>query len=131
MKKLLLGIALLVVIAVGGLAVALMTVDVDQFRPRIQTSLSSTLGRPVSIGKMTLSLRELAFTADAIEIGDDPAFAQQPFVKTDRLAVQGAPWPLISKPELQVTHLILERSEERSVGKECVSTCISRWSPYH
>src|SRR3546814_17491069 len=23
------------------------------------------------------------------------------------------------------------RSEERRVGKECVSTCNSRWSPYH
>src|SRR3546814_14295432 len=23
------------------------------------------------------------------------------------------------------------RSEERRVGKECVSTCMSRWSPYH
>src|SRR3546814_13747949 len=25
----------------------------------------------------------------------------------------------------------LQRSEERRVGKECVSTCRSRWSPYH
>src|SRR3546814_12784213 len=25
----------------------------------------------------------------------------------------------------------LIRSEERRVGKECVSTCISRWSPYN
>src|SRR3546814_11878021 len=24
-----------------------------------------------------------------------------------------------------------ERSEERRVGKECVGTCISRWSPCH
>src|SRR3546814_20699530 len=27
--------------------------------------------------------------------------------------------------------LVLLRSEERRVGKECVSTCRSRWSPYH
>src|SRR3546814_14544565 len=26
---------------------------------------------------------------------------------------------------------LLARSEERRVGKECVSTCRSRWSPYH
>src|SRR3546814_1733855 len=26
---------------------------------------------------------------------------------------------------------LLGRSEERRVGKECVSTCRSRWSPYH
>src|SRR3546814_4038061 len=25
----------------------------------------------------------------------------------------------------------MKRSEERRVGKECVSTCRSRWSPYH
>src|SRR3546814_11631379 len=28
-------------------------------------------------------------------------------------------------------HLASLRSEERRVGKECVSTCRSRWSPYH
>src|SRR3546814_4985977 len=33
--------------------------------------------------------------------------------------------PAISRPRLVV------RSEERRVGKECVSTCRSRWSPYH
>src|SRR3546814_13471400 len=27
-------------------------------------------------------------------------------------------------------HPMAERSEERRVGKECVSTCRSRWSPY-
>src|SRR3546814_5179437 len=25
----------------------------------------------------------------------------------------------------------VDRSEERRVGKECVSTCRSRWAPYH
>src|SRR3546814_16092684 len=28
-------------------------------------------------------------------------------------------------------YLPRSRSEERRVGKECVSTCRSRWSPYH
>src|SRR3546814_3657472 len=30
-----------------------------------------------------------------------------------------------------VSVMALFRSEERRVGKECVSTCRSRWSPYH
>src|SRR3546814_10049476 len=30
-----------------------------------------------------------------------------------------------------VTTVDRNRSEERRVGKECVSTCRSRWSPYH
>src|SRR3546814_14870575 len=30
-----------------------------------------------------------------------------------------------------LSKFISDRSEERRVGKECVSTCRSRWSPYH
>src|SRR3546814_12962674 len=30
-----------------------------------------------------------------------------------------------------ITHSIADRSEERRVGKECVSKCRSRWSQYH
>src|SRR3546814_4524950 len=30
-----------------------------------------------------------------------------------------------------ITKARIRRSEERRVGKECVSTCRSRWSPYH
>src|SRR3546814_4973497 len=31
----------------------------------------------------------------------------------------------------EVERHLRTRSEERRVGKECVSTCRSRWSPYH
>src|SRR3546814_14709465 len=34
-----------------------------------------------------------------------------------------------SLPELKAA--LINRSEGRRVGKECVSTCRSRWSPYH
>src|SRR3546814_17407915 len=33
--------------------------------------------------------------------------------------------------ELAGENLMIESSEARRVGKECVSTCRSRWSPYH
>src|SRR3546814_13208355 len=32
---------------------------------------------------------------------------------------------------LLVAAQLVERSEERRVGQECVSKCRSRWSPYH
>src|SRR3546814_2502302 len=35
----------------------------------------------------------------------------------------------LREPEIY-GHDTLDRSEERRVGKECVSTCRSRWSPY-
>src|SRR3546814_6733070 len=33
--------------------------------------------------------------------------------------------------QLKTLSIRAARSEERRVGKECVSTCRSRWSPYH
>src|SRR3546814_12121127 len=42
-------------------------------------------------------------------------------------AISGA--SMILRPGVQ--KLLADRSEERRVGKECVSTCRSRWSPYH
>src|SRR3546814_7767272 len=44
-------------------------------------------------------------------------------------------WRLRSGDRVFITapavHALHDRSEERRVGKECVSTCRSRWSPYH
>src|SRR3546814_9408201 len=38
--------------------------------------------------------------------------------------------PIVGNEDV-VDDKILARSEERRVGKECVSTCRSRWSTYH
>src|SRR3546814_6258060 len=38
--------------------------------------------------------------------------------------------PSVKVPVLSTIN-VSTRSEERRVGKECVSTCRSRWSPYH
>src|SRR3546814_18266111 len=52
--------------------------------------------------------------------------------------LSGFMFPIANMPEviqwltyLQPLRYFLLRSEERSVGKECVSTCRSRCSPYH
>src|SRR3546814_10545244 len=45
------------------------------------------------------------------------------------------PWEELARRRLALPRptkkLTYPRSEERRVGKECVSTCRSRWSPYH
>src|SRR3546814_11093005 len=38
---------------------------------------------------------------------------------------------LFSHDSLAGRKVVITRSEERRVGKECVSTCRSRWSTYH
>src|SRR3546814_9201299 len=51
--------------------------------------------------------------------------------------LQAVEHPARHDPEVRVqvrsftSNLTHARSEERRVGKECVSTCRSRWSPYH
>src|SRR3546814_16838841 len=58
-----------------------------------------------------------------------PAFAQRcPMgsVKTRRLKPGGRPKKTVPRPAWT-----LRSSEERRVGKECVSTCRSRWAPFH
>src|SRR3546814_2860915 len=39
--------------------------------------------------------------------------------------------PIVEKWQPYRSYAALARSEERRVGKECVSTCSYRWSPYH
>src|SRR3546814_13957968 len=38
---------------------------------------------------------------------------------------------IVATPTLTGQTITLDRSEERRVGKECISTCRSRWSPNH
>src|SRR3546814_4405903 len=67
-----------------------------------------------------------------------PAFAFRLFFDACRLSR----WPLAgcktgrplvgtSSDTRRGIHHGHQRSEERRVGKECASTCRSRWSPYH
>src|SRR3546814_17529844 len=39
----------------------------------------------------------------------------------------------VARADMNTTSAVMKawRSEERRGGKECVSTCRSRWSPYH
>src|SRR3546814_14941956 len=39
--------------------------------------------------------------------------------------------PVALQSPVQPALMAMMRSEERRVGKECVSSCRSRWSPYH
>src|SRR3546814_12181788 len=48
------------------------------------------------------------------------------FGRTGRIAIRQP-----TKHRFTKQAMIAIRSEERRVGKECVSTCRSRWSPYH
>src|SRR3546814_18828250 len=60
-------------------------------------------------------------------VGNPPFIAY----KAPDLAAEAALRLHISLVAIDIQHHRPRRSEERRVGKECVSTCRSRWSPYH
>src|SRR3546814_12352422 len=54
--------------------------------------------------------------------------AKQIMASAKRPAVANT--PAAGRPRASAAALVGHRSEERRVGKECVSTCRSRWAPY-
>src|SRR3546814_18094405 len=62
------------------------------------------------------------------EMGEDAGEPEpvRPLDKRVEFPRLGVPHPEPAHPGVD-----LQRSEERRVGKECVSTCRYRWSPYH
>jgi len=59
----------------------------NQFRPTLENELAKTLGRPVKIGNLELSLLSGGLRADDIAIAEDPAFGKDPFLRAKSLAV--------------------------------------------
>src|SRR3546814_6267789 len=60
-----------------------------------------------------------------------PVAACSEIVGQDDSAIEAPPEIGNDERRLHVRAYNHWRSEERRVGKECVSTCRSRWSPYH
>src|SRR3546814_7345150 len=54
-----------------------------------------------------------------------------PICRARRVPIAGWSNSNPPKPSAPIRSPAGQRSEERRVGKECVSTCRSRWSPYH
>ena len=75
-------VAMLVVILV---ALPFM-VNVNSFRPKIESEMSSALGRPVTLGDLSLSILSGSVKVN-VAIADDPGFSKAPFVTAKSLRV--------------------------------------------
>lgn len=113
MKRLLIGLFALVLALVVAGAAALMLVDANRFRPQVQATLSQALGREVTLGQLHVSVFSGALSADAIRIGDDPAFGSEPFIQARSLALGVRLWPLIAHRQLRITSLTLDQPQVR------------------
>jgi len=81
--------------------------NADAFRPMIETQLTNTLGRTVTMGKLTFSLMHGSLMADEIVICDDPAFSDVPFLQAQKLDVGIEIIPLLMHRQVRITDLTI------------------------
>src|SRR3546814_16046338 len=78
----------------------------------------------LAVESLRSAVRSLALVATPLE--SMPAFAERA-----RQIDAGGLAGTVEKSLKRWFSGLAGRSEERRVGKECISTCRSRWSPYH
>jgi AsmA protein len=100
-------VALLIVAAIA----LPFLINVNSFRPQIESNLSSALGRPVKVGNLSLSILSGSVEADQLSIADDPKFSKAPFIQAKSLQVGVELMPLIFSKQLNVTKLVIEHPE--------------------
>src|ERR1700684_1581415 len=102
MKKIL----IIVGIAVAVLLILLLAlpalIDVNRFKPTLETDLSTALGRNVQIGNISLALLSGGVTVDSVVISADPAFSNTPFLQAKQLTAGVDLMPLIFSKQLEV-----------------------------
>jgi AsmA protein len=100
-----LGVVIAVIVLL--FAVAPLLINVDQFRPQVETQLKAALGRDVKIGKLSLSPFAGHVTAEELTISDDPAFGKEPFVSAKSIEISASLLPILMGKGLQVSSVTL------------------------
>ena len=100
------GIVLLVLLAA---IVALpFFLDVNQFKPELESKLSGALGREVRVGKLKLSPLSGSVAVEEINIADNPSFSHSPFVNAQSLKMGIELKPLIFSKSVRITGIVLD-----------------------
>ncbi len=90
-----------------GLCIPLF-LNADSFRARIETALTTSLGRKVTLGKLDLSVLTGNLVAENATLADDPAFSTQPFLQASRVKIGVEIFPLIFSREIHITGFAIE-----------------------
>ncbi|MGH9699518.1 MAG: AsmA family protein [Candidatus Acidiferrales bacterium] len=106
-KKPLIIIGAIVVIVLIILLALPLFVNANQFKPALESQLTTALGRQVSIGNISLAIFSGGVTVDNVSIADDAAFSRSPFLQAKQLAVGVELIPLIFSKKLEVRSLTI------------------------
>jgi AsmA protein len=97
-------VALIVLVA----ACLPLFLNADSFRTRIESTLTKSLGRKVTIGKLDLSVWTGGLVATNSTVADDPAFSTQPFIQADSVKIGVDILPLILSKEIRIRGFSLQ-----------------------
>ncbi len=111
MKRVLKIIGIVVVVILLAVIALPFLVNVNSFRPKLESELSTALGRQVKVGNLSLSILSGSVSAEDLSISDDPAFSKGPFIQAKSLKVGVEVMPLILSKTLHVTDITLDRPE--------------------
>ena len=102
----------IVVVILLLIAIALpFLINVNSFRPKLESALTEALGREVKVGNLSLSILSGTVSAEDLSIADDSAFSKDPFIRAKSLKVGVEVMPLIFSKALHVTHITLDKPE--------------------
>lgn len=94
-RLVLMGVVALVALVVIVAAAIPLFLNTDSFRVRIENTLSQSLGRKVTIGKLNLSVFSGGLVAENAVVADDPRFSSQPFLQADTVKIRVDMLPLL------------------------------------
>ena len=80
----------------------------DAFRNEIESTLSASLGRKVSLGKLDLSVWSGSLVAQNSTVADDPAFSARPFFETSLVKIKIELLPLLIRHEIHITGFTID-----------------------
>ena len=102
-------------IILGILVVAVLClpflINVNQFKPVLESELSTALNRAVKLGNLHLSLLAGEVTADDLSIAEDEAYGHPAFIQAKSLRVGAEIWPFLFSRKLVVTYLTIDQPE--------------------
>jgi AsmA protein len=103
------GIAFAVVVVI--LIALPLLINVNSFRPKIESELTTAMGRQVTLGELSLSILRGSVGVNDVSIADDPAFSKSPFITAKSLKVGVELLPLIFSKQLNVTGIVLDEPQ--------------------
>jgi AsmA protein len=103
MKKPLTIIGIVIVVLLLIVIILPFVINVNRFKPTLESKLTDALGRKVEIGNIGLSIISGSVNVDNLVIADDPAFSHSPFLQAKELKAGVALMPLIFSQKLEVS----------------------------